>query len=186
MVVNKVEHVEQTLHWFSRIYLGGIPATITDDSAFLSFICTLTATDALAGYRYGNTITNNGKRFRAFVAQYFPDGYRTLAVDLWRFRCVVVHSFSTGRFALTHHHSDFHFRQLGEAIILNAEDFYGALLVAAQSYFADVRASEELQKNLIDRLQSEQGGAISVGPLQFPAEEIAGGSMSASGSHIPT
>jgi hypothetical protein len=45
--------LEIVLANFSRVYLGGIPAVITSDSAFLAFICILTATEALCGYRYG-------------------------------------------------------------------------------------------------------------------------------------
>jgi hypothetical protein len=35
---------------FARIYLGGIPSLLNDDGAFLSFICVLTATEALGGF----------------------------------------------------------------------------------------------------------------------------------------
>jgi hypothetical protein len=62
---------------FSRIYLGGIPPVITDDSAFLSFVCVVTATDALSGYRYGDKDAQGRRiekraRFIDFVKAYFP------------------------------------------------------------------------------------------------------------------
>lgn len=61
---------ESTVLWFSRIYLGGIPPTITDDSAFLSFISVLSAIEALAGYRYSDVRgggLGGGKASRYFV-----------------------------------------------------------------------------------------------------------------------
>lgn len=156
--------IEDALGAFSRIYLGGIPPIITNDSAFLSFICTLTATEALAGYRYGDD--RPGERFKKFVQGYFPGPYKEYADDLWKFRNSIVHAFTTGRFALTHHHGEVHFRATHEgAIILNAEDFYAALLSAAQRYFAEVRDQAQLQKALIDRLESTGGGVIAVGPV---------------------
>jgi hypothetical protein len=39
---------ENTVALFSTIYLGGIPATITNDSAFLSFVNVLSAVDGQA------------------------------------------------------------------------------------------------------------------------------------------
>ncbi|MFQ5882260.1 MAG: hypothetical protein ACE5I9_07280 [Candidatus Methylomirabilales bacterium] len=158
--------VEETLRWFSRIYLGGIPSIITDDSAFLSFVCILTATEALAGYRYGNGSAR--ERFKKFVMSYFPDPYAQYADDLWQFRNKIIHAFSTGRFALTHHHSELHFRRVSDgAVILNAEDFYSALLSAAQRYFAEVRATPELQRTLVERLESAGGGSITVAPIKL-------------------
>jgi hypothetical protein len=104
------EHaIESTIGWFSRIYLGGIPQTITDDSAFLSFISVLTAVEALAGYRYSE-VKGKGDRFRRFVAAYFPDEYSQYAEELWRFRNGVVHAFTTAKFALMHHHSEVHLK----------------------------------------------------------------------------
>ena len=39
--------LETVLANFSAIYLGGIPPIITNDSAFLAFVCIITATKAL-------------------------------------------------------------------------------------------------------------------------------------------
>jgi hypothetical protein len=47
-------------------------------------------------------------------------------------------------------------------LILNAEDFYSALLASAQRYFAELRESPTLQQTLRDRLKSEEGGAITI------------------------
>ena len=154
--------VERTLRLFSQIYLGGIPPIITDDSAYLSFVCVLVAVEALAGYRYKNK--RPGKRFKSFVKAYFPDAYLEHVDELWDFRNKIVHAFSPEHFALTHHHSECHLSKTGNGIILNAEDFYGALLSAAQKYFAEVRSMPDLKEALIRRLRSSDGGSIMVGP----------------------
>jgi hypothetical protein len=65
----------------------------------------------------------------------------------------MVHSFTPGGFALTHHHSENHFRRaIGGLVTLNAEDFYAALLSAAQAFFSEVRTSSDLQALFFRRL----------------------------------
>jgi hypothetical protein len=157
-------HVNETIRWFSQIYLGGIPSIITNDSAFLSFVCIVTATEALSGYRYSHTTLSI--RFPRFIENYFPETYHPYAKDLYEFRKKIVHAMSTARFALTHHHSELHLGTLGKNnIILNAEDFYAAFLLSAQKYFTELRGSPELKTLLIDRLNSFGGGSITVLPV---------------------
>ena len=89
------EQVENVRNWFNRIYLGGIPLMMKKDTAFLSFICVLTAIEALAGYRYldeGET-ASPGERLRRFTRAYFPTAYHALADDLWGFRNGMIHGF---------------------------------------------------------------------------------------------
>jgi hypothetical protein len=103
---------------FSRIYLGGIPPIITNDSAFLAFICIVTATEALCGYRNGKQydVGNMGSLFKTFVSDYFPDPYGKYADDLWTLRNKLIHAFSAGRFLLTHHNSQSHFETYGPKV----------------------------------------------------------------------
>jgi hypothetical protein len=156
------DRVENTLSSFSLMYLGGIPSMMNGDSAFLSFICVLTATEALAGYRYSD-IKGKGERFKKFVSDYFPVGYDQYSTDLWAFRNSMVHAFAPARFALMHHHSECHLRtDSGNGAILNAEDFYGALLWAAQKFFTDVRSNPKLRELMLARLQSPDGGGTTV------------------------
>jgi hypothetical protein len=42
--------VDYALRSFAQIYIGGIPPTITDESAYLSFISILSGIEALALY----------------------------------------------------------------------------------------------------------------------------------------
>lgn len=159
--------IENTVRWFSRIYLGGIPPLITDDSAFLSFISILTAVDALAGYRYSN-VKRAGVRFKEFVVHYFPDAYGKYASDLWKFRNGIVHAFTTTRFTLTHHHSECHLKMpRNGGVVLNAEDLYSALLWAAQKYIAEVRNDPNVRSLMLERLRSADGGRIMVGLLEL-------------------
>lgn len=154
--------VFHTLSAFSRIYLGGIPSLITNESFYLSFVCVLAGTEALANCRYPD-VEGNGERFRKFVLDYFPAIYHPHASDLWNFRNALVHAFSTGKFALIHHRSDIHLQTnpMG-LVLLNAEDFYAALLTAAQQYFEGVRSQPQLQGKLITALEKEKGGAIQI------------------------
>jgi hypothetical protein len=147
--------------WFSTIYLGGIPPIITNDSAFLSFICVVTAIEALSGYRYGGG--NLSARFVRFIKAYFPSGYHANADALYALRKGLVHAFSTGPFELVHHTSQAHLATTTTGrVILNAEDFYAGLLVASQQYFGELKKSKELRDLLIERLDAEGGGAITV------------------------
>jgi hypothetical protein len=95
---------------FRAIYLDGIPKLIVDGTAFLAFVCTIAATEALCGYRYGKDYAppKIGKLFKEFVRTYYPTAYARHVDDLWELRNKLVHAFSTGRFRLTHHHSDRH------------------------------------------------------------------------------
>ena len=135
---------------------------LNDDGAFLSFICVLTATEALAGF-LSPKLAGNGARFKTFIQRYFPDPYPAQAEDLWKFRNAIVHAFSPRPYSLTHHNSHIHLKQHGGLTILNAEDFYAALVSASKRYFDDLATDSALQQNLIKATQKT--GVIVVGPL---------------------
>ena len=156
-----VKHVAAN---FSRIYLGGIPSLLNDDGAFLSFICTLTATEALGGFL--SPKLGNGPRFKTFVQRYFPDPYPAQADALWILRNAAVHGFSPGPYKLTHHNSHLHLTQDEGVTILNAEDFYAALVFAAKGYFDDVDKDASLQAALVERANDPDTGVLTVGPLK--------------------
>lgn len=171
--------VERTIELFSAIYLGGIPATITHDSAFLSFIAVLSAIEALAGFRHAFEADRpkSGDRFERFLRTYFPPEYQPYVGKMWKFRCRLVHSFSPAGFSLTHHHSENHMR-VGDNgnPVLNAEDFYAALVSAAQKYFAELRSDAGLRSLMIARMEDKEGGPINVGPMRLtPGGGLKGG-----------
>jgi hypothetical protein len=158
--------IADVIAWFGRVYLGGVPQLIKDETAFLSFVCMLAGIEALGGYRDPDASgpRANGRRFEAFVSDYFPAVYRPYAGTLWEFRNGMVHGFSPHQFVLTHHHSSMHFRATADgAVILNAEDFYAAFLSASNAYFAAVSASADLQEKFLCRLASPKGGSFAVG-----------------------
>jgi hypothetical protein len=146
---------------FSRIYLGGIPSLLNDDGAFLSFICTLTAIEALGGFL--SPKAGNGPRFKTFVERYFADPYPAQSDSLWKLRNAAVHGFSPGPYSLTHHNSHVHLTQNGGRTVLNAEDFYATLVSASKRYFDDLRKDSALQAAFIERTKDPETGVLIVG-----------------------
>jgi hypothetical protein len=148
---------------FGRIYLGGIPSLLNDSGAFLSFICTLTATEALGGFL--SPTLGNGLRFRTFVQRYFPAPYPAQADALWKLRNATVHGFSAGPYKLTHHNSHLHLTQDGGTMVLNAEDFYATLVSASKQYFDDLSTDAALQAAFLERVNDPDTGVLVVGPV---------------------
>ena len=167
------QRIVDVQQWFERIYLGGVPQLIRDETAFLSFVCMLAGIEALAGYHDPDTRAN-GRRFGDFVTEYFPDPYQPHADVLWDFRNGMVHGFSPRQFVLTHHASRAHFTHAADgAIILNAEDFYASFLAASNTYFTQLASSPDLQAKFTRRLESPQGGAVSVGFVDIVSRDPA-------------
>ncbi len=161
--MNTKELIKHVAANFGRIYLGGIPSLLNDDGAFLSFICSLTAIEALGGFL--NPKLGNGPRFKKFVQCYFPDPYPTQVDNLWKFRNAAVHGFSPGPYKLTHHNSHLHLTQDGGRAILNAEDFYATLVTASKRFFDNVGNDAVLQTAFEERANAPDTGLLAVGPL---------------------
>jgi hypothetical protein len=159
-----LEEIEGYRQHFDAIYVGGIPHLLNDDGAFLAFLAVLTATDALAGLLAPTKPT--GERFRSFIATYYPEDHRPHADQLWEFRNAKVHSFNPGPFGLTHHNSRNHLKAPLGITMLNAEDFYGALLAASRAYFDAVAVDADLQANFLKRVGARDGGAPQVWVVQ--------------------
>lgn len=148
---------------FSRIYLGGIPSLLNDGGAFLSFICTLTATEALGGFL--NPKAKNGPRFKSFVKEYFPSPLNGQSDTLWKLRNAAVHGFSPGPYKLTHHNSQLHLTTDAGLIVLNAEDFYAALVTGAKKYFDALQGSPALRSAFEERANDPYTGLLAVASL---------------------
>jgi hypothetical protein len=155
-----INHVQAE---FTRIYLGGIPSLLNDDGAFLSFICCLTAIEALGGFLRPND--GNGDRFRSFVDRYFPDPYPSQSSQLWKLRNAAVHGFSPGPYKLTHHNGHLHLTADGGVTVLNAEDFYASLVAAAKRYFDELRIDANLQTAFVARANDPSTGILVVSPM---------------------
>jgi len=157
---NLIRHVSGN---FSGVFIGGIPSLLNDDGAFLSFICSLTAIEALGGYLRPRG--SNGERFREFVKGYFPEPYPAQADNLWKLRNAAVHGFSPGPYRLTHHNSYLHLTMDGGLTILNAEDFYAALVTASKRYFDAVAGDADLQALFEERANDPTTGIMVVTPV---------------------
>ena len=149
---------------FSRIYLGGIPSLLNDNGgAFLSFICTLTAAEALGGFLKPNE--GNGPRFKSFVHDYFPAPLNEQEENLWQLRNAAVHCFSPWPYKLIHHSSQAHLTIDGGQFVLNAEDFYAALVIATKKYFDALRENSALRGAFEERANDPNTGVMVVGPM---------------------
>jgi hypothetical protein len=124
------------------------------------------AVEALGGFM--SSAAGNGDRFREFVTHYFPDPFPAQAEDLWELRNDIVHGFSTGPYGLIHHASHLHLKRDKQGqTILNAEDFYAALVTASKRYFDDIPKDPSLQANIIARANSAKFGIIVVGEAEI-------------------
>jgi hypothetical protein len=153
-----LNEVESYRHHFDNIFVGGVPKLFNETGIFLSFVSMLSAIEALAGLMAPNIQT--GERFISFIETYFPDNYRNHAVNLWKFRNTMIHSFSPGTYLLTCHTSRMHLKNVTEeSILLNAEDFFASLLHASSAYFEAVTLDSNLQVNFMKRVANIDGGA---------------------------
>lgn len=149
---------------FSQVYLGGIPSLLNDNGgAFLSFICILTATEALGGFLKPHE--SNGQRFKSFVHDHFPAPLNEHGENLWKLRNATVHGFSPGPYKLTHHNSQAHLTVDGGQVVLNAEDFYAALVIETKKYFDALRENSALRSAFEERAKNPSTGVMVVGPL---------------------
>ena len=164
-LMNTDELITEVHANFSRIYLGGIPSLLNDSGgAFLSFICTLTGTEALGGFLKPKG--RNGPKFKSFVKDYFPTPLNAQSDTLWQFRNAAVHGFSPGPYTVTHHNSHLHLKTEDGVTVLNAEDFYAALVVAAKKYFDAVQSDPSLRAAFEERANDPDTGVLLVGPLK--------------------
>jgi hypothetical protein len=139
------------------MYIGAIPRLLDESGAFLAFLSVLTAVDALAGA--WRPSAGSGERFKGFVSTFFPQALRERADDLWTFRNLMVHAFNPGPFALVCNQSRLHLTPHGTVTVLNAQDFYAALVLASQEYFRCLASDDALQNNFRQRIADADGGA---------------------------
>jgi len=146
---------------FDKVFLRGIPGLLTDAGAFLSFICTFAGAEALAGF-FSPEDDSPGARFKTFARRYFPPEYAPLVEDLWKLRNALVHAASPGPLGLAHNQPKAHLRMAEGRLVLNAEDFYEALVGAARLYFDSVRRDAALLASLVKRCADPRTGVSAV------------------------
>lgn len=163
MTATTGELIQHVRAQFSRTYLGGIPSCLNDNAAFLSFVCCLTAIEALGGF--ARPKAGNGARFKGFVRDYFSVEYQPHANGLWKLRNSAVHGFSPGPYGLVHHCGQLHMTAHKGTTVLNAEDFYAALVIASEKYFTALANNAALQRAFATRAADPDTGVMIVGPM---------------------
>jgi len=153
--------IQTAIRGFKDIILGGVPILLKqNETAFLSFMCSVAAIDALAAYRY---MTDKvGERFVCFIKHYFPDSYAPHAENLYKLRCRLLHNFSPAHFTLVHATPVAHLQQsqIGDTI-LSDDAFFADLREAAERFFDQVQKDVNRQGAMNARLANlDKGGAI--------------------------
>jgi hypothetical protein len=131
-----------------------------NETAFLSFMCSIAAIDALSGYRY--TTDKVADRFQDFIKEYFPASYAPHAEKLYLLRCRILHKFSPAYFTLTHANPSAHLQKspIGDTI-LSDDVFFADLAKAAAKFFGEVQVDAGRQDAMNARLLNiDKGGAI--------------------------
>lgn len=153
--------IEAAIRGFTDIVLGGVPVLLRqNETAFLSFMCSVSAIDALAAYRYKTDKV--GVRFEDFLKEYFPPTYTPHAGNLYKLRCRLLHNFSPAYFTLAHASPAEHLKQskIGDTV-LSDDAFFVDLKKAALKFFEEVRTESGRQDIMNARLLNiERGGAI--------------------------
>jgi len=153
--------IQAAIRGFNDIILGGIPQLLRqNETAFLSFMCSIAAIDALSGYRY--TTDNVGDRFKAFIREYFPTAYGPHADNLYLFQCRILHNFSPAYFTLTHANPGAHLQpsSIGDTVLSDTQ-FFDDLRNAAEKFFDEVRTDATRQDTMNARLLNvDKGGGI--------------------------
>ena len=153
--------IRSAIQGFNEIILGGIPFLLKqNETAFLSFMCSVAAIDALAAYRYATDKV--GERFVAFIKEYFPAGYAPHADNLYQLRCRLLHNFSPAYFTLDHASPKKHLQASNiRDTILSDDAFFADLREAAQKFFNEVQNDAGRQTAMDARLLNvNKGGAI--------------------------
>ena len=155
------QQVEAAIRGFNEIILGGVPILLRqNETAFLSFMCSVAAIDALAAYRH--TTDKVGDRFEAFIREYFPAPYAMHAGNLYLLRCRLLHNFSPAYFTLAHGSPEVHLTKsaIGDTV-LSDQTFFGDLRAASTRFFDEVRSDVGRQDAMNARLSNlSKGGAI--------------------------
>jgi hypothetical protein len=153
--------IESAIAGFKTIILGGVPILLQrNETAFLSFMCSLSALDALSGYRSSDNDVS--KRYAQFIADYFPSPYQPHADDLYVLRCRMLHNFSPARFVLRHAAPLDHLKHDASGVtMLSDEVFFHDLREGALLFFDEVSKDRTRQDTMNARLTDvARGGAI--------------------------
>jgi len=141
------------------------------------FFLTGAMIDMLAGLRYVLTDREQGKRYAAFISEYFPSAYREqqLGRALWRsLRCETLHNFSSSEIMLANNQPHLHLTELAGRTVLHWPETFDDYSTALYAYWAELEDSAELQANAARRCEKyppltllQFDGGVSF-PISFP------------------
>lgn len=143
---------------FVVIILEGVPILLRDNAtSFLSFMCCVSAIDALAAYRYLSGSVE--RRFCDFISAYFPSEYGSHSKNLYGFRNRVLHNFTPANFSLVHSQPRIHLTpsQIGD-VYLDDGAFFSALRTAAVKFFREVAVDQVRHDDMLSRLENPKNG----------------------------
>jgi hypothetical protein len=153
--------IDRAITAFREVFFRGLPMMLAqNETAFLAFMCITAATDALSAYRYDTD--NVADRFKTFITNYFDPAYKPHAENLYKFRCRALHNFSPAYFTLSHGRRGLHLKpsQIGDYVLEDVALFED-MKNAAEKYFAEVGASNDLQAKMVTRITDiHKGGGI--------------------------
>lgn len=153
--------IDHAIAAFREVFFKGLPVMpAQNETAFLSFMCIASATDAPSAYRFD---TNNvGDRFKNFITDYYDPAYKPHAENLYKFRCRGLHNFSPAYFTLSHGKRGLHLKPsaIGDYVLEDAA-FFDDMKSAAEKYFGELAASSDLQAKMLARITDiHKGGGI--------------------------
>jgi hypothetical protein len=148
--------VQAAIRGFNDIILGGVPLLLRqNETAFLPFMCSVAAIDALSGYPY--TTDKVGDRFKSFIKEYFPAYCGPHVDNLYLYRCRIPHNFSSAYFTLTHLNQSVHLQTspIGDTVLSDAE-FFADVASAARKFFSEVQTDATRQDAMNARLLNKE------------------------------
>jgi len=150
------DNIEDVFQRFNDMAVGDIKRAFGGGAKVGAFILTFVAIDCLATWYAGRD--SRGDDLEKFIADFFPEEYKTLAKDFYRYlRCGLVHNYSTktNKYALTDGGSAAHLKTSDGTIVLNWESFFSDFLAARDRYYEEVRQSVKLQYLLQERIDKQ-------------------------------
>lgn len=140
--MNKKQLVKELDKSFVKVALEDIKRTLDANTNLAVFILGTCFIDALAGFCFGKTETNDHKdgiRFKKFIKKYRKYLLPYNPDDLWKMRCGLSHSYSTEKFMFVNKKPNYHNkRSIKGRQIINDENFYRALKKVYSKFKKDI------------------------------------------------
>jgi len=143
--------IEDIINSMENFNIGDIKKISAQGLMIAAFMLSGCCIDQLSNYRYYKQITGrseNFKRFKKFVDEYFPPLYQNKGGDLYSWvRCSLVHNYSTqGNFSLAKGVQEGHYRiAINNAEVLDIDSFVSDLTSAWEKYKAELKTDPAIR-----------------------------------------